>query len=274
MDRRVALQVLAVVGQADGVVPLQGVEGPGQGHLAVGVVVAVGLAVGGDVDELGLLPLGVEARQQPPGEPGPVLEQVLEGDRPGDRSVVEEQGDRPAGRQAAPVGPPRVDRLAHVLPVPGGLQGVVIACLDRPEARRLVGSEDREPQAVGGQEIQALEIDRRLRQPHPLGLAAEAVTKVPDAPDDLGLLVAPVGQRQDQVAVGLGQRRAVAGEARRGQPVCLEDRGVDLRPLELHPGQQRRSEVEAHAGVVVDDPVDPPRGRASEVRIRAAAFGP
>src|SRR5262249_6983328 len=52
---------LAVVGQADLGVPAQLAEDISQRHVAMGVVVAVGLAVGGDVHELRVLPRGVEA---------------------------------------------------------------------------------------------------------------------------------------------------------------------------------------------------------------------
>ena len=47
----------------------------------------------------------------------------------------------------------------------------------------------------------------------PSGLAAEAVLEVGEPPEDLGPLVAPVGERQDDVVVALRQRRAVPGEA-------------------------------------------------------------
>ena len=53
-------------------------------------------------------------------------------------------------------------------------------------------------------------IDGRLRQPHPLGTAAEPVAEVGDAPGDLSLLVVLACQRHDHVIVNLGQCVAVA----------------------------------------------------------------
>ena len=58
---RVPLEELAVIGQADLGVLGQFVQHVGQRHVAVRVVMAVGLAVGGDVHELGVLAAVVEA---------------------------------------------------------------------------------------------------------------------------------------------------------------------------------------------------------------------
>ena len=73
--------------------------------------------------------------------------------------------------------------------------------------------EDRERDPLRGQRLQRRDVDGGLRQPHPLRLAAEAMLEVADAPAHLRPLVAVVGQRQDDVVVGLGDGAAVAGEA-------------------------------------------------------------
>ena len=52
MGRRVLLQELAVVGQPGQLLGCERVERVGERHVAVPVVVAVGLAVGRDVHEL------------------------------------------------------------------------------------------------------------------------------------------------------------------------------------------------------------------------------
>jgi hypothetical protein len=46
--------------------------------------------------------------------------------------------------------------------------------------------------AVLGEHLERLGVDRGLGQPHPLGLAAEAVLEVADPPAHLGALVAPL----------------------------------------------------------------------------------
>jgi hypothetical protein len=64
--------------------------------------------------------------------------------------------------------------------------------------------------ALGGQRLERRGVDRALGQPHALGRAAEAVAEVGQPPAHLGAAIARRAQRHDQVAVGLGQRRAVA----------------------------------------------------------------
>ena len=102
-----------------------------------------------------------------------------------------------------------------------------------------------------------LEIDGRLGQPHPFGLAAEAVAEVGDAPEHLRPLVVPAGQRHDDVVVHLGQRIAVPAAALAAQAVGLDDPLEDVGRVLGHPGEEGRPEVEAHPGVVVQEMDDP-----------------
>ena len=112
-----ARQVLAVVGQPGEAVRLDVVEGVGERHLAVAVVVAVGLAVGRDVHQLVVLRVRGHGGQQAVGEALAARQQPLEGDRPRDRAVVEEDGDPPAAGELHLVGDRGVDpAAAHVLP--------------------------------------------------------------------------------------------------------------------------------------------------------------
>ena len=78
-----------------------------------------------------------------------------------------------------------------------------------------MGSQDREPDAGGGQRLERAEIDGRLGQPHPFGVAAEAVAEVGDAPVHLGPLVVHAGQRHDDMVIHLGQSVAVPAAALR-----------------------------------------------------------
>ena len=89
------LEELAVVGKAREVVVLDVVEGIAEGHFAVLVVVAVGFAIGGNVDELGFGGwfIGVEVGEETAGKGFAVVEETLEGDGAGGRAVVEEDGD-------------------------------------------------------------------------------------------------------------------------------------------------------------------------------------
>ena len=63
----------------------------GQRHFAVAVVVAVGFAVGGDVDQLRLAVVVREGGQQAVGELLAVVQQAVRRRRLRDRAVVEEQ---------------------------------------------------------------------------------------------------------------------------------------------------------------------------------------
>ena len=105
------LEELAVVGEAGEVVVLDPVEGVAEGHLAVAVVVAVGFAVGGDVDELGFGGglVGVEAGEEAAGEGFAVVEEAFEGDGAGGGAVVEEDGDGAAVVELDEVGAGGVD---------------------------------------------------------------------------------------------------------------------------------------------------------------------
>ncbi len=184
----------------------------------------------------------------------------------GDGAVVEEERDRPARRQPAKVGHPRVDPPpADVLP---------FAAPDVPDAAGLVGRENREQDAVLGHDVERLEVDGRLREPHPFGLSAEPRLEIRHAPDDLGPLVAAPGQRHDEVVVGLGHGAPVAAEAGAALLVRVEDGLVDLGARLLHPGQERRPGVEADRGVVVDDVDDPVLGVEDAGRgVRRVALG-
>ena len=170
--------------------------------------------------------------------------------------VVEEQDDRPARREPAEIGPRRVDARS----------GIVLPVLrpELPPPPRLAGRQDREPDAGLRQHLQRLDVDGRLGQPHPLGVAAEAMAEVGDAPEHLRLLVVPAGQRHDDVVVNLGQRVAVPAAALAAEAVGLDDPLEDVGGVLGHPGKEGRPEVEAHPGIVVQEMDDPPlRSRAA-----------
>ena len=88
-----------------------------QRHVAFAVVVAVRLAVGGDVDELRVRRPFLECAEQTMGKILAAPKQALEGDGARDRPVVEEEIDRAPGGEVAAVRHGRIDRAGLLGPV-------------------------------------------------------------------------------------------------------------------------------------------------------------
>ena len=120
----------------------------------------------------------------------------------------------------------------------------------------LVGGEDSELDALGGHQVEHAAVDGGFGEPHAFGTAAEAVFEVGDAPADLGDGVAAAGERHDDVVVDLGERGAVAAVTLGAGAVGVEDHAIGARGFVGDPLEQGGAEVEAHAGVVVDDADD------------------
>src|SRR5574337_336138 len=76
------------------------------------------------------------------------------------------------------------------------------------------------------------------------------------SPPALGVFIAPVGQRQDEMTIGLGEGGAMPRKDLLALPVGLENRPIDMRRVLLQPGEERRAEVGADLGVVIYDPHD------------------
>src|SRR5262249_44694463 len=87
----------------------------------------------------------------------------------------------------------------------------------------------------------------------------EPTAEVGDPPGDLSLLVLAAGQGHDQVIVVLGQCVAVAPAALATEPIGLDDSPVHFGGLDGDPLQERRAEIEADPGVVVQEVADPTR---------------
>src|SRR3569833_4414987 len=79
---------------------------------------------------------------------------------------------------------------------------------------------------------------------------------VGDAPAMLRDLVALIGERHDDVVVDLRDGGAVAAVQPPAAPFTVEDHAVGAGRIFYQPAHQRRTEVEAHARIVVDDPDD------------------
>ena len=116
-----------------------------------------------------------------------------------------------------------------------------------------MGSQNRESHPGLGEDLERLVVDGGLRQPHTLGLAPESFAEIFLPPPDLRDLVAPGGQRQDHVIVGLGDRVAVAATRVSAPAVGLKDVAVGVGRVALEPGKESRSDIERDFLEVVDD---------------------
>ena len=126
--------------------------------------------------------------------------------------------------------------------VDGAIGVVRVAPAVQAAARRLVGvdlagGQDREADALLGEDAEHEVVHRGLGQPHALGARPKRVREVGDAPAHLGADVALVAEREDRVAVGLGDGAA-------GAAVGVEDALVHVVVVRLEPRQQRRPDVE------------------------------
>src|SRR6185369_10010120 len=91
--RRMHGQEFAVVGKPRHATVFDVVERVPEGHLAEGVVMAVGLPVGGDVDQLRPLPGSGEAARQAVGEYFTAVKKLFEGNRLGNGAIVKVDGN-------------------------------------------------------------------------------------------------------------------------------------------------------------------------------------
>ena len=233
-----------VAGERRGAAGLDPGAGCRQRHFAEAMVVAVSLAVGRNLNQLrvrgGLVEAGQETRRQRI----PRAEEPVEGHRVGDRSVVEEE------RQLAIPAPLPAVRPARIQRGPGSPVASGLA-----QAGGLGRGQEREANALLRQHLERLAVRRGLREPHPVGLATEAMPEVGQAPAHLGDLVATAAERQDRVPVRLRDRVPVSSR-RAARPVGLQDRAVDVRTLVLEPCHERGADVEREGGEIVHDVED------------------
>src|ERR1700732_4798326 len=97
-------QELSVVRDAGELVLVDVMQRVGESHVAVAVVMTICLAVGSDVDELGMGSGCRESADEAMSEVLAARQELLERDAARDRAVVEENRDRPAGRERAAIG--------------------------------------------------------------------------------------------------------------------------------------------------------------------------
>ena len=196
------------------------------------MVMAVGLAVGGDRNQL---PLGqrCRSRQRSTHPLVSVTHQRPEGDIVRHRAVVHEE------RNGFPAGAAVQTRRAG-----SGSAGYLVWC------------QDREANAFACENLERLLIHRRFRQPHPLRFPAEPAAEIGDAPAHLGHLL-PLGtERENRVVIGHRYGITVT------QPcdtvtVGRQHRRIGCWRLPFHPLEKGRAEVEADLFEGVDDAEDP-----------------
>ena len=184
-------------------------EGVGDPPVGVVVVVAERLAVAGDRHEVVAGPADDAPDHDLAGE-------APERDVVADRAVVDHQVDAEGGIVGVP--PPGGAGQGPAAGFAGRAPRLAVALADRGD---LAGRQDREPDPLLGQDRQRAVVDRGLGQPEAVGGAAEAVPEVGEAPADLGAQVAVVAERQDGVAVPLGDRPAAGA-------IGVDDAGVGL----------------------------------------------
>ena len=179
------------------------VENRGQSHLSETVMVAIGFPVGGDGDEPGVGPFlrgGLSAGGSRVSAPestmssahARVVEERPKGDAMGERTIVDEEGHGPAAGGSVPTG----KTMGGSLP-------------------DLVGSHDREGDALLGQDVQGQPSTAVSGKPHARGVPAESFPEVSDAPANLRDLLPSGGQGKDGVVIGLGDGVSVTSRLRR-----------------------------------------------------------
>jgi len=236
----------------------------GQHLVGALLVVAEGLAVEGDGEDLVVAACGVEPRLEPTEELLGACQAIVEGETPRDGTVVEEDDDLAPLAQMDLVGAGRIEP---------GMGGVAPVAVRRAHAQRLIRREDGVPDACLGERAQGVHVHGRLRKPEAFGIAPEPVLEVGNAPADLGAQVARRAERKNGMAVGLGERVPVPPPLHAVR-IGLEDPLVGFRPRLLQPREQGRSEVEGNVVVVVDDVRDAP-GPVLDARcaVRRVALG-
>ena len=88
-------EIFPIVGQTRHLLRLHILKGIGQSHVAVALVMPVGLTISGDMNQLGPRTALGEPADQSPGKDLSIGEEVLKGHRPGNRPIIKKQVDFP-----------------------------------------------------------------------------------------------------------------------------------------------------------------------------------
>ncbi len=113
---RVQTKILTVICQLREVVTLNMMQCICEGHFALLVMVAVGLTIGGDVNDLGPRARIRERGQKPSSEVFSFFEQVLEGDGLRNGAIIKKHRDALAGWQRHVIGHRWIDLSSARIP--------------------------------------------------------------------------------------------------------------------------------------------------------------
>ncbi len=159
-------------------------------------MMAVGLAVGGNVHQLRPVALVREAALKARGKILAAIQQMLKSHGLRNRPVIKKEVDLCSRRQFGEIGACGIDAAAvNVFPA---------SPADLAHPSGLIRRQHREFDSVLGQGLKGLNIYCRLRQPHAFRQASKAVLKIMDAPLHLRMFVAGISQGQDHVVISLG----------------------------------------------------------------------
>ena len=84
------LKIFPIIGDTGQAVGLDGIEGIGQRHVPMWVVMAIGLAVGSDMDDLTPVPLFPKDTEESIGKVFSFGEQALKGNSAGNGAIIKE----------------------------------------------------------------------------------------------------------------------------------------------------------------------------------------
>ncbi len=119
-----------------------------------------------------------------------------------------------------------------------------------------MGREERELDAVLGEELKGIRVGGGLSQPHAFRRSAVVVFVVGDAPADLGDAIASACEGQDHVIVDLRHGGTMAVIAFAAAAFAVENHAVGAGSVFAEPAEEGGADVEADTGVVVDDADD------------------
>ena len=224
-------------------------KGVRQRHVAELVVVAESFSVHGHAYQLRPVPAVPVAGFYPVGESRGVLGEAVKSRRLRKRPVVKKDGEAAAFRPTS-VGQGIVpDVGAGRIKIPGGDVRPFPVLLPR-YFFGLIGGKNYVFHPQIHQQAERIVGSGGLREPHGLGLEAEAVLEIPDPPQGLRELVLEGGQRHYYVVVGLGYGVGVARPLP-GFAARLDYLIVIERIMFLQPGEERGAEVEVQPQIVV-----------------------
>src|ERR1700739_1060744 len=237
-------QKLSVVGEPGKIVALDFLQRIAERHFSEVVMMAVTLPVGGDVNQLRTFALVGKTTHESVRESLAVAQKTFEGDRLGNRTIVEEKVDAFPRRQFGEIGAGRIDAAVAYVVISSALPGT--------NALGLARRQNRESDSVFSENFERFDVDRGFGQPHSFRTAAEAAFEILNSPLDLCDLIAAIGQWKNHVVVALREGRAMAGKMVTALPVRFQNRCVHATRLIFHPGEKGRTEIETDSFVVID----------------------